>query len=215
MAENRPKGTLEVLDSLTHHTFATPSKCINEGEDVNFWLTSWAYTDLMTFILQLNAAMFPFKTEEISFQVWRLDDTTLRYSDAVNGLRTLIRELETIIQEAPPDPGPRRFGNVSFRTWYKIVEERLDALMEKYVPERALRFASTGSTSPKDELRAYLLGSFGSAQRLDYGSGHELSFIAFLGCTWKLGGFSQSGLQDEAFGVEERGIVLGVIEPYV
>ncbi|KAK5277966.1 Serine/threonine-protein phosphatase 2A activator 1, partial [Cryomyces antarcticus] len=54
------------------------------------------------------------------------------------------------------------------------------------------------------------MGSFGSAQRLDYGTGHELSFLAFLGCIWKLGGFPRT----EA-GVEERGVVLGVIEPYL
>lgn len=35
----------------------------------------------------------------------------------------------------------------------------------------------------------YLLGSFGSPQRLDYGTGHELSFAAFLCGIWVLGGF--------------------------
>jgi serine/threonine-protein phosphatase 2A activator len=30
------------------------------------------------------------------------------------------------------------------------------------------------------ELKEYLLGSFGSPQRLDYGTGHELSFVAFI-----------------------------------
>ena len=63
----------------------------------------------------------------------------------------------------------------------------------------------------QDELSAYLLGSFGSAQRLDYGTGHELSFLAFLGGIWRLGGFEKS---NDA-GVEERGIVLGILEPYV
>jgi len=32
------------------------------------------------------------------------------------------------------------------------------------------------------EITSYLLGAFGSGQRLDYGTGHELSFAAFL-CT--------------------------------
>ena len=32
------------------------------------------------------------------------------------------------------------------------------------------------------ELRAHLLASFGSAQRLDFGTGHEMSFIILLLC---------------------------------
>jgi len=63
-----------------------------------------------------------------------------------------------------------------------------------------------------DELRHYLVGAFGSAQRLDYGTGHELSFLAFLGCLWKLGGFADGGADD---GEVERSIVLGVVEPCV
>lgn len=123
-----------------------------------------------------------------------------------------------MIDEAPPDPGPRRFGNMSFRKWYQIVEERVDELLDMHVPEQVLKFGDEGRKSeedavtPKEELKKYLLGSFGSAQRLDYGTGHELSFLAFLGCIWKLGGFNaKSG----SWGTEERGIVLGVIEPYV
>jgi serine/threonine-protein phosphatase 2A activator len=54
------------------------------------------------------------------------------------------------------------------------------------------------------------MGSFGSAQRLDYGTGHELSFVAFVACLWKLGFFN-----DAKQGDMEREIVLNVIEPYV
>jgi serine/threonine-protein phosphatase 2A activator len=62
-----------------------------------------------------------------------------------------------------------------------------------------------------DELTPYLMGGFGSAQRLDYGTGHELSFLAFLGCIWKLGGFTKVPSQD---GSLERSIVIGVVEPF-
>lgn len=107
---------------------------------------------------------------------------------------------------------------MSFRKWYQIVEERVDELLELHVPEQVLRFGASGregdkdAITPKEELKKYLLGSFGSAQRLDYGTGHELSFLAFLGCLWKLGGFDA---KPDPWGTEERGIVMGVIEPYV
>jgi serine/threonine-protein phosphatase 2A activator len=118
--------------------------------------------------------------------------------------------LTNIIDEAPPDPGPRRFGNASFRAWYDIVRQRVPGLLDENLPQEVLGFSSTSEVSAKSELEAYFIGSFGSSQRLDYGTGHELSFLAFLGCLWKLGAFPES--QD---GDQERGIVLGVIEPYL
>ncbi len=36
------------------------------------------------------------------------------------------------------------------------------------------------------ELKDYYLGSFGNSTRIDYGSGHELAFIAFLCCLFML-----------------------------
>lgn len=113
---------------------------------------------------------------------------------------------------APPETGPRRFGNVAFRTWYAAVERSVPSLLEEALPENIWEYARDGAqrAAMKEELGSYLLGSFGSSERLDYGTGHELSFLAFLGCIWKLGGFAQRHP-----GVEERGIVVAVIQPYV
>ena len=91
----------------------------------------------------------------------------------------------------------------------KLVEEEADVLCNVHLEgvlhqiggeedERSVDF--------REEIKVYLLGSFGSAQRLDYGTGHELSFVAFLGCLWKVGAFEDG---------EERAIVVGVIQPYV
>ncbi|KAK8182690.1 phosphotyrosyl phosphatase activator [Phyllosticta citribraziliensis] len=205
---NKP---LAKLDSASTHRFQTPKKKINDGEDVNFFLTSQGYADIMTWILQLNAAMFPKKTDS-SYRTWGLHGETVAFSDPVQKLGSLLQKLDAVIDEAPPDPGPRRFGNVSFRKWFEIVEQRLPVWMDEAVGSEVLSFGKDdgGDVSAKDELVAYLLGSFGSAQRLDYGTGHELSFLAFLGGIWKLGGFAEADP-----GVEERGIVIGVVEPYL
>ncbi|KKZ63338.1 hypothetical protein EMCG_02339 [[Emmonsia] crescens] len=207
---------LQHLDPSQPHTFELPSKKINEGNDVSTFLTSLAYRDIMTFILQLNRAMVPSKiTEEDGsqrVQTWPLSCDSVEFSEPVRRLQLLLSKIDSIIDEVPPDTGPRRFGNVSFRKWWQEVERRAPELMDECLQPEVLRQGSEGpdSVSAKEELTAYFMGSFGSPQRLDYGTGHELSFVAFLGCLWKLNGFPKTGS-----GVEERGIVLGVIEPYL
>jgi serine/threonine-protein phosphatase 2A activator len=207
--------TLTTLDPARGHEFSTPKKCINDGDDVTFFLASKAYADIMTFIFQLNTSMIPrkIKDEEQGAErtkEWRLKDPDVPHPPVVQSLAKLLDALTAIIDEAPPDTGPRRFGNISFRRWYDIVRERASGLLEQYLPANVLAYKSTSGVSAKSELEAYFIGSFGSSQRLDYGTGHELSFLAFLGCLWKLGAFPAS--QD---GDQERGIVLGVIEPYL
>ena len=208
----RASQGLQILSTQEARSFIKPTKRIHDGEDVSFFLTSRAYTDLMTFLLQLNASMFPRKDQSSNvIHKWELEAKDFPYSSTTKQLRSLLDKLTTFIDEAPPDTGPRRFGNISFRRWYNLVEERLSDLLDQYIPVGVLNHAikDNQDVTAKDELQAYLLGSFGSSQRLDYGTGHELSFIAFLGCIWKLGGFAKADT-----GVEERSIILGVIEPY-
>ena len=207
---------LEVLDPSKSHSFLSPVKKINDGQDVSSFLSSRAYTQIMTFLFQLNGAMYPRHVRESDgsgrIQAWELGTKEVTFSHGVVQLQSLLQKLEDIIEEAPPDSGPQRFGNTSFRKWFQMAESQTPKLLEQYLPSQVFSIPrdSSEGAQVEDELSSYLLGSFGSAQRLDYGTGHELSFLAFLGCIWMLGGFPQRDV-----GVEERGIVLGVIEPYV
>lgn len=204
-------SVLECIDK-THHTFVVPAKKIHDGGDVQTFFTTKAYRDIMTFLLQLNRAMFPRKIEN-TVQVWQLNSHEVEFSEPVRRIQLLLSRLESIIEEAPPDTGPRRFGNISFRKWYQLVEQRAPDLLDEALGLDTLgnsQDSSSEQVPARKELEAYFFGSFGSAQRLDYGTGHELSFLAFLACLWKLSVFPEAG-----FGVEERGIVVGIIEPYV
>ena len=165
------------------------------------------------FVMQLNVAMCPRKLPTPpKVRTWQFG-VPVPSTEAVHKLQELLRKVDAILEEAPPETGPRRFGNASFRTWYGILESRVHDLLRTYLPADVLNFDSNAEgISALDEIVPYFLGSFGSAQRLDYGTGHELSFLAFLGCIWKLGGFSD-GYAPE--GSLERSIVMGVIEPYV
>lgn len=206
MPRRRPKQAqgLPILDLELHQSFEEPKKCINEGTDVPFFLTSKAYSDLMSFLLQLNTSTFPRRNAE--------DDDLPPTSSAVKDLEKLLSSINALIDVAPPEPGPRRFGNVAFRKWYDLVETQAADMLSQHLPSSitSLEAWKDSNRSPLLEIMAYLLGSFGSAQRLDYGSGHELSFVAFLGCIWKLGGFNA-----EHHEAESKSIVLNLIAPYL
>ncbi|KAM3082526.1 Serine/threonine-protein phosphatase 2A activator 1 [Clarireedia jacksonii] len=212
---------LPILDPSQPHTFQRPIKEIQEGHDVPHFLTSRAYADIGIFVMQLNIAMCPRKptSPRDAPRKWTLEDTHPAPPEPVKKLQDMLAEIYAIVEEAPPSTGPRRFGNASFRKWYEILEGRVGELLERYLPREVLEFGGDSAAreggrnvTAVDELKAYLLGSFGSAQRLDYGTGHELSFLAFLGCIWKLGGFTKEVPAD---GELERSIVMGVIEPYL
>lgn len=210
--DGRAVRALPTLDLSAPHNFLKPVKKIHESQDVAQFLTSKGYTDIMIFALQLNRSMFPEKLADGTSQSWPLNAEEVQFSAPVRQLQNLLSRLEDLIQEVPPDSGPRRFGNISFRKWHEVLEERASSLLQECLPAGILERPSSeaNGVTAEAELKAYFLGSWGSGQRLDYGTGHELSFLAFLGSIWKLHGFPSSSP-----GVEERAIVLGVIEPYV
>jgi serine/threonine-protein phosphatase 2A activator len=206
--------TLETIPTsqLHSHIFVKPSKRINEGHHVAHFLTSKAYTDIGTFILQLNHSLCPRSQGSSPVpRTFPLVPGSPSSTPSILALQQLLSDIKALIEQAPPDPGPRRFGNVSFRKWYGLVEQNLDSFLEQGVLDETLAAKGSDGVTAKDEAGAYLLGSFGSPQRLDYGTGHELSFVAFVACLWKLG-FFKDGKQG---GDIEREIVLNVIEPYV
>ncbi|EMC99572.1 hypothetical protein BAUCODRAFT_48873, partial [Baudoinia panamericana UAMH 10762] len=209
---------LPILEQLGRggRPFATPTKKINDGHDLTLFLNSVAYRDLTAWLLQLNRAMFPMKLSNGDIQTVTLDNPPA-YSTAIDGLRAMLDGFAALIEQAPPSTGPRRFGNVAFRDWYSLADQKANGLLRAHLghllagrlsgdePSLNARF-DEDVDALLGELKTYLLGSFGSPQRLDYGTGHELSFLAFLGCLYKLGVF-QVG--------EERAIVIGVIQPYL
>ena len=205
---------LEPVNTSQRYTFVNPTKRINEGQDVSSFLISYAYRDILAFITQLNRSIFPSlekgtETDQ-NVKIFELDTPLIAFSSPVVQLRNLLKELDEMIDEVPLDQGPRRFGNVSFRKWCELLEERTQDLLHRYLPPAVKSIAPESGVDAATELSAYLIGSFGSSQRLDYGTGHELSFLAFLGGIWKLGGFNTEKLEDEA-----RAIVLGVFQPFV
>lgn len=73
-----------------------------------------------------------------------------------------------------------RFGNKAFRTW-------LDKMMSSVQQDLKAFSNQPGFEKAIPEISMYLQESFGSHERLDYGTGHELNFVVFLFCMFKLG----------------------------
>ncbi|XWW95668.1 hypothetical protein V2A60_003635 [Cordyceps javanica] len=213
---------LEVLDRASLPEFTTPVKRIHESSDVPEFLTSLAYRDIGVFIMQLNHAVCPRRRRDTPVpQTFVLPPSSSSskqeqhssISRPVSALQDLLADVERLIERAPPAPGPRRFGNLSFRTWHSLLGDEAEAMLTRGAlgETMAAAVAAGGGEAARREVASYLLGGFGSAQRLDYGTGHELSFVAFLGCLWKLGHFTTDKPEAEM----EREIVFSVIEPQV
>lgn len=155
--------------------FAVPEKKIGSEADVVRFQRSVAFARFMAFIELLNAAV---KGKTCL-------DQDIPSSPTISRLIELLDVLNGLIDEVPPSTGPRRFGNVAFRTWMGKLDEvptfvvwkaaysqRAPTLLREYLPAEC--------HPALVEMTPYFLGGFGSGQRLDYGTGHELSFAAFL-----------------------------------
>lgn len=193
---------LERIEDVSIHRFSAPVKRIHDRDDLHFFFASTAYRDLMKWLLQLNRAMIPVLVNNSPPQEHALNEPR-PLSASVTRLRAVLSDLSDLIEQAPPDTGPRRFGNIAFRRWHQLAGEQSAELLRRHLDGIVPDLSQAGLV---EELEAYLLASFGSAQRLDYGTGHELSFLAFLACTWKLALFDAG---------EERAIVIGLIQPYL
>lgn len=96
--------------------------------------------------------------------------------------------LSVWIDEIPPIVQPMRFGNKAFKTWLERVTAHSAAQIQALY-----NFPEFATAVP--ELKVYWDEGFGHYERLDYGTGHELSFMVFLFCMYKLGIYTQDDMQ--------------------
>lgn len=138
-----------------------PRKRIASEQDVETFHQSIAYDRITGFIQYLCQA--------VSGRDCVAQSTK---EPVIESILTLIHTCESWLEQCPPHSGPRRFGNAAFRDWHEL----LNANALKLVTELLVK----GQQPIAGELTPYFLGAFGSPERLDYGTGHELAFIAFL-----------------------------------
>ena len=131
------------------------TKEITSEASINHWLQSQAYNSLYG-ILELLCHAIASKPRSTS-------RTRRPIIDAILGAIARSRE---IMEEVKPLEGQMRFGNRAFRLWLtRIYEERAAIL---------------GGVTQNAEIWEYFVQSFGSWTRIDYGTGHEFNFLAFI-----------------------------------
>ncbi|KAL3872471.1 hypothetical protein ACJMK2_040394 [Sinanodonta woodiana] len=190
MAETTAESLVDVkqlvgnIDVQTHE-FVTPKKEISLPEHIPKWERSQAYRDLMGFILTMNEAV---KGKKI-----RGDYPV---SETVKKLVALLDKINSWIDEIPPIEQPQRFGNKAFRQWFIRLKENAESLIQETLDEKYHRAIP--------EISVYLVEGFGNDTRIDYGTGHELSFAAFLCCLYKIGVFKEEDAQAVLLKIFER-----------
>ena len=80
-----------------------------------------------------------------------------------------------------------RYGNKAFKQWHARLLAELPGLLAELLPDSDVQSAII-------ELSPYLADGFGNATRIDYGTGHETSFVAWMLAMRRLGVFVEADM---------------------
>ncbi|CDK28667.1 unnamed protein product [Kuraishia capsulata CBS 1993] len=156
---------------MTSHDYIQPVRRILTEEDLTRWQSSESYNGLVAFIVRLADSV---KGKELG--------TECELTPSVKDILKVLDSIQTIIGRHPvvTDKDISRFGKVEFRDFYDEVSSSADKLISLIDKTSELPGVSK-------ELKVYLVESWGNRTRIDYGSGHELNFMCFLYCLYKVG----------------------------
>lgn len=147
----------------------TPAKKrILREEDLQKALESPGLRSFVAFTLSLNEAVTGKKLS---------DDCHV--SSPVQKLLDILKRLQEVVDETPASKQAMRYGNPAYKIWA--------ARMSELAPELVMDLLGEGAQEAVIEILPYFLDSFGNAVRIDYGTGHETNFVAFLYCLFALG----------------------------
>ncbi|PJF18184.1 Serine/threonine-protein phosphatase 2A activator 1 [Paramicrosporidium saccamoebae] len=136
---------------------------ILHNTDLDAWKSSPAYDAVLSLISKVNTAIMEKKLSQSPST--QLDEC----------ISTLLNHMDRFIDQNPPNEmGNQRYGNPAFRAYFATLQAKLAPLVAELATRAKLSSDTVG------ELTCYLLGSVGNPVRIDYGTGHELSFLGFL-----------------------------------
>ncbi len=172
-----------------------PKRCIFDETDMKSFVESSTKAELLKFVEAMGKSCA--STTEYQYDP---TEPLKNLPPAMACLHGALEEMVNWVDEIPPESSSAisiRFGNPSFKKWHERLEERSQAIIttllyarddETLTPETACqkgKDAAAGDPLPVgdasvQQVSPYLHDSFGHAIRLDYGTGHESSFVVFL-----------------------------------
>lgn len=166
-------------------SFCVPSKRIRTAQDLELFGRTVAFRALVEFLHTLNQAATGKRKSQAKAP-----------SQRVQSVLSALDELEGWIEAHPPVDQSSRFGNKAYRDWYADMSDNASRMMEELLPPEMQEAAT--------ELVAYWCDSFGNEVRIDYGTGHETNFIAWMCALYRLGFFSTEDREALVFYVFDR-----------
>ncbi|KAI8871147.1 serine/threonine-protein phosphatase 2A activator [Ramicandelaber brevisporus] len=153
-------------------TAAAPRRRVLTADDMAQWGRSAGRMELVAFLEALNLAVQSKAVEDVPA------------TDTARHLTALLDTVDGWIDDIPTTAVSGRFGSPAFRDWQARLQERTSGLEEAAVLPNI-------DDAVWVELETYFAGSFGNSTRIDYGTGHEMSFAIFLLCLAKIGAYGQ------------------------
>ncbi|XP_028771819.1 serine/threonine-protein phosphatase 2A activator [Neltuma alba] len=150
------------------YCFQIPSKKIQSPDDIRRFQDSDSGKNFLGFVVALSESIRGHKISDPCHQ-----------SDTINCIVAVLDSLTQWVEEIPPVQQAGRYGNIAYRTWHSRLESNCDSLMLRFLPEQL--------QSATIEIGPYFTDSFGNSSRIDYGTGHETNFAAWLYCLARLG----------------------------
>jgi serine/threonine-protein phosphatase 2A activator len=148
--------------------FQIPVKRINSQDDLRRFQDSDAAKNFIGFVVALSESIRSHKLSDPCHE-----------SPTVSSIISILQILIQSVDEIPPVQQSARYGNLSYRSWHSRMTDSAESFMLKFLPE--------DFHSATVELVPYFTDSFGNSSRIDYGTGHETNFAAWLYCFARLG----------------------------
>ncbi|OHT12692.1 phosphotyrosyl phosphatase activator [Tritrichomonas foetus] len=151
----KARTDIEITHSLDPCELSKLDKKINQEDDIIQFMSSPAYAIISNVIQLLNDSV---KSKP------RSCERTVR--PIINDILDAFKAVHQILDEVEPLNQPMRFGNRAFRTFLTRVYDNRATILAK--------------VTDHPEAHEYFVQSFGSWTRIDYGTGHEFNFLAFI-----------------------------------
>ena len=136
-------------------------KLINKEIDLQKWIDSETYNKIVGRLTKLGESVKSVSRSEKK-----------QPSAMVQNILNVLDKCKQLLDETEITSEKVKFGNVGFRIWLTNVFKSKEELFKEI-------------TDNNDALN-YFCQSFGSWTRIDYGTGHELNFLAFITALFEL-----------------------------